>query len=136
MALADDVRATISLLRNRFNGRANGRATNDVVLELAMRPSLPVELAPVLLAMHAVSEAKDAEHAAYEHRIACETRLAELVEVRRRDKDTGFEAEVEAERVIVEAAIASVMCPIVDPVADAHLLVPSSQEGGERDAGC
>lgn len=70
---------------------------------------LPIDLAPVLLAMHAVNEARDAEQAAYRHRIACEKTLAEMVHVRRRDKDMGFEADMEVERVVVVAAIAAAL---------------------------
>lgn len=50
---------------------------------------LPAELTSLVEAIRAVRDAEAAEQAAHEHRRACELRLAELMEVRRRDKDKG-----------------------------------------------
>jgi hypothetical protein len=72
---------------------------------------LPAELTPLVEAIRAVRDAEAAEEAAHEHRRECELRLAELMAVKRRDKDMGFEAGIEAEWAIVGAAIAALPGP-------------------------
>lgn len=76
---------------------------------------LPAELTPLVEAIRAVKDAEAAEQAAYAHRKACELHLAELMEVKRRDRDMGFEAEIEAEWVIVAAAVAALPSPADAP---------------------
>jgi hypothetical protein len=68
---------------------------------------LSADLAEVIDALGELRAAERALDAARDEVDAKAVRLAEIVGTRRRDKDTAFEAEHDAERLIVGAALAA-----------------------------
>jgi hypothetical protein len=106
MAADQHIPALLGLLE-KFDGRANGWRAVDLVSAILDCPRLPADLKPVIDALAAVRAARAAEDEARQATEDAELRLAELVQIRRRDKDMGFEAEHEAERLLVAAVLAS-----------------------------
>lgn len=66
---------------------------------------LPDDLTPVVDALAELRKHEEREERATELRKNAEIALAEVVDVRRRDKDTGFEAEHTARDLIVTAVL-------------------------------
>ncbi len=62
---------------------------------------------PVIEALIDLHRAEAAADEADRRRVAAQVRLAEVVGVRRRDKDTGFDADFEARDIIVKAVMAA-----------------------------
>jgi hypothetical protein len=104
MIRRDDLEACRSLLE-RYNGRANARWPVDILADLMSHPLIDPALVPIIVALRELEDAKDCEDLARQRTTDAGVRLAELVGVKRRDKDTGFDAEFEAQRMIVTAAI-------------------------------
>lgn len=70
------------------------------------------DLQRIIDALAAVRVATKAEEEAHERRCQAEIRLAELVGTARRDKDTGFGADLDARELIVKAAIDGRLIPL------------------------
>ncbi len=74
------------------------------------------DLERVIAALRAVQVTTEAEEEANERRRQAEIHLAEIVGTRRRDKDTGFEADHDARDLIVKAALAGELVPADKPI--------------------
>lgn len=62
---------------------------------------------PIIKALIDVQRATAAAEEAYRRKVTAEVRLAELVSVKRRDKDTGFDADFHARDTLVNALMAA-----------------------------
>lgn len=104
MVRKDDLEACRSLLI-LYNGQANGRPAGEIFSDIMACSLIDSDLVPIIIALRELNEAKADVDLAYERKTKAEIHLAELVGVKRRDKDTGFDAECEAENMIVNASI-------------------------------
>lgn len=82
------------------------------------------DLRAVIAGLTALHRAEEAEEEARERRATAAIHLAEMVDVGRRDKDTGFEAEMNAKDLIVKAALVGELVPVGDQPEQ-------QQDGGE-----